>query len=225
MFLPFHVAAGAIAILSGFTALFAGKGSRVHRKSGLIFAGAMLVMSLSGAALAIGRLGAEVNVPAGLVTAYLVVTAFLTVQPPSDRKHAIERGVMFAAFGVGAAAILLGVSAIGRGHAGFGVPALMFAAVALLGGVGDRRMLRAGGLAGAPRLKRHLWRMCTALFIAAASFFLGPVRRIPEPLRLPPFRMLPLIALAAMAFWLWRLRERRKTQRVMTARAPEAIRS
>jgi hypothetical protein len=222
MFLPFHVVAGAIAILSGFIALFVRKGSRVHRKSGLIFAGAMIVMSLSGAMLAIGRLGVEVNVPAGLVTAYLVVTAFLTVQPPSNRTHAMERGAMFAAFGVGAAAIVLGFSAIGRGYAGFGVPALMFAAIALLGGVGDRRMLRAGGLTGAPRLKRHLWRMCTALFIAAASFFLGPVRRIPEPLRLPPFRMLPLIALAAMVFWLWRLRARRNSRRVMAA-AAEAI--
>jgi hypothetical protein len=222
MFLPFHVVAGAIAILSGFIALFVRKGSRVHRKSGLIFAGAMIVMSLSGAMLAIGRLGVEVNVPAGLVTAYLVVTAFLTVQPPSNRTHTMERGAMFAAFGVGAAAIVLGFSAIGRGYAGFGVPALMFAAIALLGGVGDRRMLRAGGLTGAPRLKRHLWRMCTALFIAAASFFLGPVRRIPEPLRLPPFRMLPLIALAAMVFWLWRLRARRNSRRVMAA-AAEAI--
>jgi hypothetical protein len=219
MFLPFHVVAGAIAILSGFIALFVRKGSRVHRKSGLIFAGAMIVMSLSGAMLAIGRLGVEVNVPAGLVTAYLVVTAFLTVQPPSNRTHAMERGAMFA---VGAAAIVFGFSAIGRGYAGFGVPALMFAAIALLGGVGDRRMLRAGGLTGAPRLKRHLWRMCTALFIAAASFFLGPVRRIPEPLRLPPFRMLPLIALAAMVFWLWRLRARRNSRRVMAA-AAEAI--
>jgi hypothetical protein len=222
MFLPFHVVAGAIAILSGFIALFVRKGSRVHRKSGLIFAGAMIVMSLSGAMLAIGRLGVEVNVPAGLVTAYLVVTAFLTVQPPSNRTHTMERGAMFAAFGVGAAAIVLGFSAIGRGYACFGVPALMFAAIALLGGVGDRRMLRAGGLTGAPRLKRHLWRMCTALFIAAASFFLGPVRRIPEPLRLPPFRMLPLIALAAMVFWLWRLRARRNSRRVMAA-AAEAI--
>jgi hypothetical protein len=222
MFLPFHVAAGAIAILSGFTALFSGKGSRVHRKSGVIFAGAMVVMSLSGAMLAIGRLGVEVNVPAGLVTAYLVVTAFLAVQPSSDRKQAMERGAMVAAFSVGAAAVLLGFSALGRGYAGFGVPALMFGAIALLGGAGDRRMLRAGGLTGAPRLKRHLWRMCTALFIAAASFFLGPVRRIPEPLRLPPFRMLPLLALAAMVFWLWRLRARRTSRRV-TAAAAEAI--
>lgn len=224
MFIPLHVAAGATAILAGFIALFSGKGSAVHRKSGMVFVGAMLVMALSGAAIAIGRLGAEVNVPAGLVTAYLVLTAFLTVRPPSDRIRAIERVAMFAAFGLSALAALLGVSAIGRGYPGFGAPAIMFGLIALGAGAGDRRMLRvAGGLKGAPRLKRHLWRMCTALFIASASFFLGPIRRVPEPLRLPPFRMIPFVALAAMAFWIWRLRERRKRRTPVRIGASEGI--
>ena len=220
---PVHVAAGAVAILAGYIALFASKGARVHRRSGLIFAGAMLVMSLSGAFMAIGRLGVEVNVPAGLVTAYLVATAYITVRPPSERTRFVERAAMIAAFAIGVGGIFLAGRAFVRGYPGFGVPALMFSAIVLLAGLGDRRMLRAGGISGAPRLKRHLWRMCTGLFIAAASFFLGPARRVPDPLRLPPFRMLPLIALAAMAFWLWRLRARRAPARVMTAGATEAI--
>ena len=65
--------------------------------------------------------------------------------------------------------------------------------------------------------------MCTGLFIAAASFFLGPPARVPEPLRLLPFRMLPLVALVAMAFWLWRLRAHRKSARVLAIGEPEAI--
>ena len=220
---PVHVAAGAVAILAGYIALFAPKGARVHRRSGLIFAGAMLVMSLSGAVMAIGRFGVEVNIPAGLVTAYLVATAYLTVQPPSERTRSLERAAMFAAFATGICGILLAGRAFARGYPGFGIPALVFSAVVLLAGLGDRRMLRAGGISGAPRLKRHLWRMCTALFIAAASFFLGPARRVPDPLRLPPFRMLPLVALAAMAFWLWYLRARRKSARMVTAGATEAL--
>jgi len=220
---PVHVAAGAVAILAGYIALFAPKGARVHRRSGLIFAGAMLVMSLSGAVMAIGRFGVEVNIPAGLVTAYLVATAYLTVQPPSERTRSLERAAMFAAFAIGICGILLAGRAFAGGYTGFGIPALVFSAVVLLAGLGDRRMLRAGGISGAPRLKRHLWRMCTALFIAAASFFLGPARRVPDPLRLPPFRMLPLVALAAMAFWLWYLRARRKSARMVTAGATEAL--
>ena len=70
--IPLHVIAGAIAIVSGFVALYALKGARLHRKSGTIFVYAMLVMSLSGAVMAVGRAGAAMNIPAGLVTAYLV---------------------------------------------------------------------------------------------------------------------------------------------------------
>ena len=140
----------------------------------MIFVVAMLVMSLSGAVISIGRPGVEVNLPAGLVTVYLVLTAFLTVQPPSDRIRSLEHVAMFGAFGLGVIAIVLAFAAIGRGYGAFAAPAFMFGAIALLAGRGDRRMLRAGGLTGVPRLRRHLWRMCTGLFIAAASFFLGP---------------------------------------------------
>ena len=220
MLVPVHVVAGAIAILTGYVALFAFKGATVHRKSGLIFVGAMLVMSLTGAVMAVGRPGAAVNVPAGLVTAYLIATAFATVRPPSARVRGFERGAMIAAFLFGTVSIAVAMS----GTQGvFTAPLFMFGLIALLGGNGDRRMLRAGGLQGAPRLKRHLWRMCTGLFVAAASFFLGPPARVPEPLRLPPFRLIPLIALAAMAFWLWRLRARRQAARVLTVAASEAL--
>ena len=40
-----------------------------------VFVYAMLVMSLSGAVMAVGRAGAAINIPAGLVTAYLVITS------------------------------------------------------------------------------------------------------------------------------------------------------
>ena len=220
MLVPVHVVAGTIAILTGYVALFAFKGAKVHRKSGVIFTGAMLVMSLSGAVMAIGHAGAAVNIPAGLVTAYLIATAYAAVQPSSLRLRAFERAAMIAAFGFGAVSIAIAASGT---QGGFTIPLFMFGLIALLGANGDRRMLRAGGLQGAPRLKRHLWRMCTGLFVAAASFFLGPPARVPEPLRLPPFRLVPLLALAAMAFWLWRLRAGRKAARVLTAGVPEAI--
>lgn len=98
---------------------------------------------------------------------------------------------------------------------------MKFGGIALLAGVGDLRMIRAGGLQGAPGLKRHLWRMCTALFIAAASFFLGPVRRIPEPLRIPALRLIPLVVLVTMVYWLWRRRKR--IARSVIVSEPEAI--
>ena len=219
--IPVHVVAGALAILTGYVALFAAKGARVHRGSGQIFVGAMLVMSLTGAVVAVGRPGAAVNIPAGLVTAYLIATAFATVRPPSPRRRQFERAAMIAAFAFAVVSIAIAIS----GTQGiFTAPLMMFGLIALLGANGDRRMLHGGGLQGQPRLRRHLWRMCTGLFVAAASFFLGPPARVPEPLRLPPFRMIPLVALAAMAFWLWRLRAGRKLARAaVTMGTPEAI--
>jgi uncharacterized membrane protein len=220
--IPLHVLGGAIAIVSGFAALFALKGARLHRKSGTIFVYAMLVMSLSGAVMAVGRVGAAMNIPAGLVTTYLIITALLTVQLPSARSRRVERGAMLAAFALSLACAVSAVVSAGRGNTGFVFPLLIFGGVVLAAGVGDRRMLRAGRLQGTARLKRHLWRMCVALFIASGSFFLGPVRRIPEPLRIPALRLIPFVALATMAYWLWRYRRKRHSRGVGIS-APEAI--
>jgi uncharacterized membrane protein len=219
--LPFHVTAGVMAILSGFVALYALKGATLHRRSGTVFVYAMLVMSLSGAVAAIGRAGAAINIPAGLVTAYLVITALNTVRPRTEGSLRVDRAAMVAAFAIGAASLLVAIT--GGARAGMAPPLVMFALVALFAGEGDRRMIRAGGLKGAPRLRRHLWRMCTALFIAAASFFLGPVRRIPEPLRIPALRLIPFVALATMAYWLWRYHRKPTSRNTVGVSAPEAI--
>lgn len=222
MLLPFHVLGGAIAIVAGLVALYALKGAKLHRKSGTIFVYAMLVMSLSGAVMAVGRQGAAMNIPAGLVTAYLVITSLLTVHRPTARSRRVERGAMVAAFVFGLVSIVAALVSAGRGNTGFVFPLLMFAVLALSAGVGDRRMLRAGRLQGAARLKRHLWRMCVALFIASGSFFLGPVRRIPEPLRIPALRLIPFVVLVTMMYWLWRYRRKRLSSSVGVT-APEAI--
>jgi uncharacterized membrane protein len=207
--IPIHVTGGAIAIVSGLIALYALKGARLHRKSGTIFVYAMLVMSLTGAVIAVGRYGAAMNIPAGLVSAYLVITSLLTIRRPSSGSLKAERVAMVAAFVLALGSVIAAFVSAGRGNMGFVFPLLMFALLAFSAGMGDRRMLQAGGLQGTARIKRHLWRMCVALFIAAGSFFLGPVRRIPEPLRLPALRLIPFLVLVTMAYWLWRYRRRR----------------
>jgi uncharacterized membrane protein len=218
---PFHVFAGTIAIVAGFIALYSVKGLKLHRKSGMVFVVAMLVMSISGTVMAFGHPGTALNVPAGLVTAYLVITSLATVRPRTAQSLRVDRIAMMAAFAIGAGALLVAMS--GTVRAGMAYPLVMFALVALFAGEGDRRMIRAGGLKGAARLRRHLWRMCTALFIAAGSFFLGPARRIPEPLREPIFRLIPLVVLLTMAYWLWRYRRKRISRDAVGVSAPEAI--
>src|SRR5947209_2050605 len=67
-------------------------------------------------------------------------------------------------------------------------------------------------LGGRPRLARHLWRMCFALFIATGSFFSIRTRVakiLPEPFTTAPMRALPiLLVFGAMFYWLWRVRRR-----------------
>lgn len=221
--LPLHVLGGAIGVLSGFVALYALKGGTLHRQSGTIFVYAMLALTLTGVVMAFGRPGKAINVPAGLVTAYLVITSLLTVRPPSARTRQLERGAMVGAFVVGGSTIAAAIVSGANGNNPVVYPLVMFAALALSAGAGDRRMLKDGGLEGRARIRRHLWRMCTALFIAAASFFLGPARRIPEPLRGPAMRLIPFVVLATMAYWLWRYRRSQSSRGVAGVRAPEAI--
>ena len=101
-----------------------------------------------------------------------------------------------------------------------GVPNLTAGTMSLIVGVllvmaaaGDVRIMRFGMPRGGPRLARHLWRMCFALFIAAGSFFSLRERVaqiLPEPFTTGPMRALPIVLLfGAMFYWLWRVRVRR----------------
>ncbi len=124
---------------------------------------------------------------------------------------------MLAALAIGVAGVMLAVRAFARGDGTMdGVPAAMylwFGVIALAAGLGDLRMIRSGGLSGARRMARHLWRMCFALFIAAASFFSireRVAKILPEPFTTGPMRALPILLLfGAMFYWLWRVRSRR----------------
>ena len=140
---------------------------------------------------------------------YLVITAMTAVQPPAAALRRLDAGLMLAGFAVGLASLAsgFGVIAAGGRESGMAFPLFMFAVVGLLAAAGDFRMLRSGGLRGAARLARHLWRMCVALWIAAASFFLGQADEFPEALRIPGLLALPVLAvLVAMFYWLWRVR-------------------
>jgi len=79
--------------------------------------------------------------------------------------------------------------------------------VAVLALAGDLRLLVRGGISGTHRVARHLWRMCFALFIAAASIFLARQHLFPELLRKTgSLVFLSLLPLLLMIFWLIRVR-------------------
>lgn len=210
----FHVMAGLTALIAGAVALYALKGAKLHRRSGIIFVYAMLVMASTGTVMSIVHLNVG-NVIAGVLTFYLVLTALLAVRRPSLEFHRIDTVAMLAALTVGLTAVTLGVAAVrsatGKMH---GIPPpvyFMFGTVALLATFGDLRVMRSWRTQGGFRIKRHLWRMCFALFIATASFFLGPSQRLPAFLRGSPLRPIPvLLVLLVMFFWLARVSFRQR---------------
>src|ERR1043165_10028209 len=74
-----HIVGGLASIVAGFIALFARKGSPLHRRAGDIFVVAMLFMGLAGAYVAFTK-SDPANQLAGVPTAYLVTSAWLTVK-------------------------------------------------------------------------------------------------------------------------------------------------
>lgn len=222
-----HVVGGGLALVSGFVALYAAKGARTHRASGTLFVYAMLVMSLTGAAIAAVQ-GGEGSVIAGVTTAYLVVTALTTMRTPAGWTRRTDVGLMVLALVVGSTSLALGVATVASptgtrdGLPPF--PFFMFGIVGLLGAAGDLRVLRAGTPRGTARLRRHLWRMCWALWIATSSFFLGQAKVFPAAIRKPPLLAIPvLLVLVTMLWWLWRTRSRRRAAAVVAEQATGTV--
>jgi len=91
-----------------------------------------------------------------------------------------------------------------------GVPvgmSLFMGTVMLLAAAGDVRLLLRGGIYGAKRVVRHLWRMCFGLFVATGSFFLGQQQVFPKWLRGSPALFVPaLLPLVLLIFWVLRVR-------------------
>jgi uncharacterized membrane protein len=212
-----HILGGAVAIVAGFTALFVGKGSSLHRSSGQVFVAGMVVLGLSAAPLG--------NIAGGLMAVYFVVTAFTTVRPLSRQ---LDIGLMFFALALGLLNVADGTITLLDGKMardGVPVPMILFlGTVMLLSSWGDYKLIRRGPLRGSPRIIRHLWRMCFSLWIAAGSFF--TIRKRVETILPEPFldlwvRMIPVILpLLAIFYWLWRIKYRKtfKPVRIREAR-------
>ena len=221
-----HIAAGLLALAAGFVALFARKGSPLHRRAGTVFVGAMLVMSSTGALMAVFIKPNPVNVMAGSITFYMVCTAWLAVKRTVAESRRLLTGFMVAALALSAFAWSLVFQAMGhpRGLVG-GVPwppLAMFGVAALAGGLLDARLLRAGHIEGAHRLARHLWRMGFAMSIATMSFFLGQPKVFPDFLRQNMgLRAIPvLLVLGVVVFWSVKVFRKRRRAAVVLAGTP-----
>ena len=158
-----HIAAGIVALVAGFIALYAAKGAWLHRRSGNIFSYAMLLMTALGTLMALTTHPNRINVIAGSLTFYLVATGLLTVIRSVEQQRRWLLGLSAIAAIVTVAAWQYGMLArVTPGGKIDHIPAgaiFMFATVGTFGVIGDARTLWRGRIEGRQRLTRHLWRM------------------------------------------------------------------
>jgi uncharacterized membrane protein len=205
-----HIAGGMVGLLSGTVAMVYRKGSRGHRAAGNVFVVAMLIMGTCGSTLAMMKHQTN-NVFGGLLTVYMITTAWLTGHRRDGETSVFDWGALVFGLAIGGSLLILGfLVASGQAAPQAGVPLGMYffmGTIPLLAAAGDIRMLIRGGISGTPRIARHLWRMCFGLFIATGSFFLGQQQVFPAAIRkqyiLAPLAILPLVLLI---YWLVRVR-------------------
>jgi uncharacterized membrane protein len=205
-----HIVAGSISALSGAAALYFTKGSNPHRAAGTAFLVAMLTMSVSAAYLAV--LIHDVTVFGAIFTIYLVATAWVAAKRSDGQTGAFEVVALLFALGVAATEFVFGVqaqaSATGRYWNYPPAPYFVLTSVAMLAVSMDLKVIMRGGISGAARIARHLWRMCFALFIAVLSFIGQGLKSI-LPLTTPGalyVLLIALVPLVLMIYWLVRVR-------------------
>jgi len=218
-----HICAGTLGLLSGSAAMLFRKGSPRHVLAGKVFVASMLTMGAFAAYLAIVR-NQPNNIGGGILTVYLIGTAWLTARRRDGETSRLDGVLLLIPLANGILSWMTGLKVVRSGASSQnGVPVgmiLFLGSVCLLAAAGDVRMLVRGGVFGAKRIARHLWRMCFGLFIAAGSFFFGGSNR---PLRLLStvglgkylspalfnttlYLVLTILPLILLIFWMIRVR-------------------
>jgi len=218
-----HIGGGVAGIGAGYVTVAARKGGPLHRAAGKAFIFAM------GVAYAIGAIVAPMihqpgNSFGGVFAIYLIVTGWIAVRRPAGDVGRIETGAMLAAAASGIVLLAMALLSVVSPRILGGVPWPVFvilAAICALAARADLSAIRQGGLAGAARLRRHIWRMSAAFFFGTGSLFLGQPRVFPPGLRGSlPLIALALAPLAIMAFWLIRHRTPRPSARPVAGALP-----
>lgn len=207
IFLILHILAGAIALVAGFLAIIYKKGSFKHRQFGKVFTYAMVFMGGGGAYLAYFK-PEIISTLNGMLTVYLVVTGLVTVQRKVYKKNVFDKFALLTVLIICILDFYVGYLATqsesGTYHKFPAAIYFFFGSIAAIAVIFDVKMIWNGGFVGGQRMTRHVWRMCFALLIATASFFLGQMQVLPEFMQQIQLLVIPVFAvLFVMLFWLY----------------------
>jgi uncharacterized membrane protein len=202
----FHASFGALGLLSGALALWARKGSLLHRRAGTVFFAVMLTTAASGAYLGL-RASEFGNAIAGIVTIYLLATSWVTVRRTEGAIGIFEAGAFVFAAVAAVAAYWSAFAAVRSGTALLGgLPYMVIATIIAFAALADLSVLLRRGLRGRQRVARHLWRMLLGFSAAVGSFFPGQLPIFPQFIQdIRPIILLfiPFFAVIATMFvWL-----------------------
>jgi hypothetical protein len=144
----------------------------------------------------------------GVLSFYLVTTAWLTATRKEGKTEIVDWGVLVLALAITTSFAIYGFKAAHHqpGIEGGVEDYFIFGGLALFSAALDIRMLARGGVFGAHRIARHVWRMCVPLLFAANSLFLGQSQVFPEFIRKSNILWIPsVLTLVLMIFWLCRV--------------------
>ncbi len=213
--LMIHINGAIVGLLSGFTAMALRKGSGLHGAAGSVFFVSMLSMSAAGAYMAAFIKPNNGNIMGGVLTFYLVATAWMAARRRERKVGIFDFSALLIALAIGTAGVTWGIqAAISKTGLKDGYPPFLyfiFGSIALLFAASDVRMIVRGGVSGAKRIARHLWRMSLALLFAMLSFYPSRAHLFPKWVNESNLLYVPhVLLIGAMFFWLYRVSVRKR---------------
>src|SRR5712691_7754791 len=210
-----HVCGAVVGLLSGFLSMLFRKGSGLHRVAGNVFFVSMLTMSGAGAYIAAFLKPNIGNVMGGLLTFYLVATAWVAARRRDRKVGIFDFCALLVVLAIGTADVTFGLQAAMSPtglKAGYPPPLyFVFGSIALAFAASDVRMVIKGGVYGAKRIARHLWRMCLALLFATFSFYPARAHLFSKAINQSNVLYVPhILIIGAMIFWMVRVLGRKR---------------
>ncbi|MGA2356938.1 MAG: hypothetical protein ABSG02_20785, partial [Terriglobales bacterium] len=195
------------------------KGARAHRMAGTVFCVSMLVMAAFAGYLAVAMPEQIPNLFIGTFTIYLVATAWSTVRRKEGSVGIPEKIALvvilclFIPFAILSFQLATGLRPSFKSAVPLEGPVRIaiycFTFFVAMAAIGDAKLVLAGGITGARRIGRHLWRMCLGLTFAAGSAFTnGLPRLLPKTVHVPLILLFipQLTSLGLLVFWMIRVR-------------------
>ena len=200
-----HAPAGGLVLVTSLVAMFASKGSALHRKAGSCFTLSMMVMLISGIAAAYLKESTD-DMMLGAFVMYTVLTARLAARHKKNETGVLELIALVWISGLAATAFF-----ISAGWQVVEAPGayLVWGGFAMLCALGDIRNLYYAGLTGVQRIIRHVWRVGFSLVWAALAFTDKIVKMLGANLKSMPQEQLliivavpTLLVLVTILYWI-----------------------